>query len=79
MEKGSEPNKDLGKILPGRGNSHAKVLSQSMFALLEKQQVSDLENYMSEGSDLRMEKEHPMFSYIQENEISNGSSGVHRG
>ena len=49
-----------------------------MFAVLEKLQVSDLENYMSEGSDLRVEKEHPMFSYIQENEISNGSSGVHR-
>ena len=28
VEKGSEPCKDLGKILPGRGNSHAKVLSQ---------------------------------------------------
>lgn len=40
------------------------------FAVLEKQQVSDLENYMSEGSELRMEKGHPMFSYIQGNEIS---------
>ena len=47
-----------------------------MFAVLEKQQVPDLENYMSEGSELRMEKGHPMFSYIQGNEISNGSNGV---
>ena len=28
VEKGSEPCKDLGKILPGRGKNHAKVLSQ---------------------------------------------------
>ena len=49
-----------------------------MSAVLEKQQVSDLENYMSEGSELRTEKGHPRFSYIQGNEISNGSNGVFR-
>lgn len=50
MEKRSEPCEDLGKILPGRGNSRAKALNQKhVCCVRETAGVSEGEYYVSEG------------------------------